>query len=272
MIKNLLRSPNLDKIDARILLQYVTGWTYTQLIMREETCLNATQMQQWQSLYARRIAGEPIAYLIGQRSFYAADWIVSPAVLIPRPETEHLVEAALAHIPLHQACKVLDLGTGSGIIGLSIAFARPAAEVIALDVSAEALAIAAQNQARLQLHNVTLLTSNWYSALTPSADFDVIVSNPPYIAADDVHLQQGDLRFEPVNALTDFADGLTCLRTIIHHAPCYLKIGGWLCVEHGYDQAHACQALFQAAGFSQIETQADFAGQARLTLGQFVST
>lgn len=268
MIKNLLRHPSLDKIDARLLLQYITGWTYTQLILREESSLTDAQMQQWQVLSARRMAGEPIAYLIGERSFYAADWLVSPAVLIPRPETEHLVEAALAHIPVHQAYKVLDLGTGSGIVGLSIALARPQSEVIALDVSAEALAIAAQNQARLQLHNVTLLASDWYAALTAAADFDVIVSNPPYIAAHDVHLQQGDVRFEPAHALTDFADGLSCLRKIIQDAPLYLKIGGCLAVEHGYDQAETCQALFRAAGFSQIQTQVDLAGQPRLTLGQ----
>jgi len=218
------------------------------------------------TLCQRRLAGEPIAYLVGEREFYGLPLRCSPAALIPRPETELLVDLALVRLPLECHARVLDLGTGTGAIALAIAHQRPLARITAVESSAEALALAQSNAAALRLAQIEFRQSDWYSAL-PSDRFDLIVANPPYIAAADAHLAQGDLRFEPRAALTPEGDGLAALRIIIGSAPRHLVPGGWLLVEHGWDQGEAVRALFAAAGFSAIATARDLGGQERVTGG-----
>ena len=213
---------------------------------------------------ARRLAGEPIAYLVGQREFFGLAFAVSEAVLIPRPDTELLVELALERLPQHG--KVLDMGTGSGAIAVALAHTRPDAAVTALDVSEAALAVAQGNAARNGAA-VRFLHSDWFGALGGEV-FDLVVSNPPYIAHGDVHLAQGDLRFEPVDALTDHGDGLSALRTIVAGAPAHLAAQGWLLMEHGYDQAAAVRAQLTAAGYSDVQSWRDLAGIERVSGGR----
>jgi release factor glutamine methyltransferase len=217
---------------------------------------------------ARRQAGEPIAYILGQREFWSLPLTVGSAVLIPRPETERLVELGLERIPMDRSCRVADLGTGSGAIALAIARERPKAQVIATDVSAAALAVARGNAARLGLApRVAFELGDWYGALARQAPFDVLLSNPPYIAANDRHLRQGDLRFEPVKALASGRDGLEALRILANGARDHLVAGGWLLVEHGFDQGAAVRDLFLRAGLTDITTGLDLARQERVTLG-----
>ncbi len=219
-----------------------------------------------QPLLARRLSGEPIAYIVGRREFFGLEFITTPAVLIPRPETELLVELALARIPQNQPCKVLDLGTGSGAIAISIAKNRPLATVTAVDQSLAALAVARENAARLEVPNLRLLHSNWFSALEDEV-FDLIVSNPPYVEAADPHLLQGDVRFEPLSALASGADGLDDIRRIAAAALQHLKPGGWLLFEHGYNQGEGCREILRQQGFSAVETIRDLAGLERVSLG-----
>jgi release factor glutamine methyltransferase len=217
---------------------------------------------------ARRQAWEPIAYILGQREFWSLPLTVGSAVLIPRPETERLVELGLERIPMDRSCRVADLGTGSGAIALAIARERPKAQVIATDVSAAALAVARGNAARLGLATrVAFELGDWYGALARQAPFDVLLSNPPYIAANDRHLRQGDLRFEPVKALASGRDGLEALRILANGARDHLVAGGWLLVEHGFDQGAAVRDLFLRAGLTDITTGLDLARQERVTLG-----
>jgi release factor glutamine methyltransferase len=259
----LLRNSPLNALETRILLTHALGLTRVQLITQTERELNAAELATWSALVQRRIDGEPIAYIVGAREFYGLSFKVTPDVLIPRPETELLVELALQHLPV--SGRVLDMGTGSGAIAVALAHARPDAIVTALDASPAALALAQRNAQR---HGVAVefLHSNWYAALGPR-EFDIIVSNPPYIVAGDPHLTQGDLRFEPADALTDHADGLSALRTIVSGSVSHLVSGGWLFMEHGYDQAAAVRDLVRAQGFAEVQSWKDLAGIERVSGG-----
>ncbi|VVE83956.1 peptide chain release factor N(5)-glutamine methyltransferase [Pandoraea sputorum] len=269
-VATLLREPGLPPMESRILLSHVLGWSRTQLITRDREPLAPETVAVYRALHARRVAGEPIAYLTGTREFFGLTLNVSPSVLIPRPETELLVELALARIEGRQMPRVLDLGTGSGAIALAIAHSRPDARVTALDRSADALDVARENARQLGLEGrVRFLVSDWYDALpADEAPFDLIVSNPPYIVSGDEHLSQGDLRFEPVDALTDHADGLAALRVIVAGAPSRLLPDSWLLCEHGYHQAADVRALCTAAGFTDVGSERDLADIERTTGGR----
>jgi release factor glutamine methyltransferase len=255
----------LDALENRILLCHATGLTRVQLITQSERLLSAEEAARLADLVARRLAGEPIAYLVGRREFYGLDFLVTDAVLIPRPDTELLVELSVERLP--QRGRLLDMGTGSGAIAVSVAHARPDAAVTALDASSAALDVARANAAANGTA-VRFVESDWFAALGAGERFDLIASNPPYIAAGDAHLAQGDLRFEPVNALTDHADGLSALRIIIEGAPRHLVPGGWLLLEHGYDQAAAVRALLLDAGYADVQSWRDLAGIERASGGR----
>lgn len=248
-----------------MLLQHVLGVSRAYLLAHPEQVLDEAQASAYRALLQRRLAGEPLAYILGEREFFGLDFRVTPATLIPRPDTELLVELALQRIP--QRGRVLDLGTGSGAIALSITHARPDAEVTAVDASPEALEVARENAQRLNLSNVRLLPSDWFSVLAGER-FNLIVSNPPYIEAADAHLEQGDLRFEPRTALASGADGLDDIRRIIADAKEHLDSGGWLMFEHGYDQAERVRELLAAAGFVEVFSARDLAGIERVSGGR----
>jgi release factor glutamine methyltransferase len=269
----LLRASALPPLEARILLTHVLGWRPTQLITRSDEALATGSVERYQALEARRAAGEPVAQLVGAREFFGLDFEVTPHVLIPRPETELLVDTALTALENVSRPRVLDLGTGTGAIAVAIASMRPDTQVWALDRSAEALAVATRNAARLLDAQrpggaVALMQSDWYDSLDASLRFDVIVSNPPYIASGDPHLNQGDLRFEPRGALTDEADGLSAIRAIIAGAPARLAANGVVWIEHGYDQAEAVRALLTAQGFAYVRSERDLAGIERISGGR----
>lgn len=217
------------------------------------------------ALFRRRLDGEPVAHILGRREFYGREYRVTPDVLIPRPETELLVEAALARLPADRPASVLDLGTGSGCVAISLALERPAWTVTAVDASPAALAVAQVNGGRLGAR-VRWLESDWFSALADRR-FDLIVGNPPYIADTDPHLNRGDLPREPRAALAAGADGLDAIRAIVHAAPGHLQARAWLQLEHGWDQGEAVRILLQARGFTDVDTLRDLAGQARVSLG-----
>ncbi len=254
------------RIEVQCLLQAVLQANRAYLLTHPERLLSDEQRARFTALFERRLSGEPIAYLLGEREFYGLTFKVSPATLIPRPETELLVERALQRIPQQGTCRVLDLGTGSGAIALCIAHARPNAEVVAVDASAAALKVAQFNAQRLNLGNVRLLHSDWFGALQDER-FDIIVSNPPYIAADDAHLTQGDVRFEPPSALVSGADGLDDIRRICAQAKAHLNVNGWLLFEHGYGQAAQVRALLQQSGFTGIFSARDLSGIERVSGG-----
>jgi release factor glutamine methyltransferase len=256
----------LDPLENRILLCHATGLTRVQLITRADQPVTADEAAHLAELVRRRLAGEPIAYLVGKREFFGLDFEVSDAVLIPRPDTELIVELALERLP-PGASRLLDMGTGSGAIAVALAHSRPDAAVTALDVSAAALALAGRNAAANGAR-VEFLRSDWFGALDGGRRFELIVSNPPYIAAGDAHLVQGDLRFEPVGALTDHADGLSALRLIADGAPGFLVDGGWLLMEHGYDQAAAVRALLARRGFADVQSWQDLGGIERVSGGR----
>lgn len=265
----LLRKPSLDLVDARILVMFALNITRVQLITQADRQLTAEEAHKIHDLFARRIQGEPVAYITGKQAFYSLDFCVTPDVLIPRPETELLVELACEYLP--QQGQLLDMGTGSGAIAVSIAHERHDVEVIALDVSASALAIAQRNGDTLlnsRSTPVRFIQSDWYDALAEKSIFSVIVSNPPYIEKNDAHLAQGDLRFEPRSALTDHDDGLSDLRTIIAGAKNHLDKSGYLFVEHGYDQATAVRTLFEESGFQDVKSWLDLAGIERVSSGR----
>ncbi|MFM0226030.1 peptide chain release factor N(5)-glutamine methyltransferase [Paraburkholderia dipogonis] len=269
----LLRASTLPPLEARILLTHVLGWRPTQLITRSDEALDTEFVERYQALEARRVAGEPVAQLVGAREFFGLDFEVTPHVLIPRPETELLVDTALTALENLSRPRVLDLGTGTGAIAVAIASMRPDAQVWALDRSAEALAVATRNAARLLDAKrpggaLALTQSDWYDSLDATLRFDVIVSNPPYIASGDPHLSEGDLRFEPRGALTDEADGLSAIRAIIAGAPTRLAADGVLWIEHGYDQAEAVRELLTAQGFAEVRSERDLAGIERISGGR----
>lgn len=262
----------IGRTDARVLLQHVLGVERAHIAAHGEDAIDAGQLARYHALVSRRVAGEPVAYLTGWREFYGLAFQVTPAVLIPRPETELLVELALNKLRAAAAPRVLDLGTGSGAIAVAIAHALPDARVCAADCSSAALVLAQSNAARLlgaDAARVAFVQSDWFAQL-PQQRFDLIVSNPPYVAAGDAHLSQGDLRFEPQLALVGGEDGMRDIRRIVEDASQFLQPGGWLTFEHGYDQAVRAARLLQQAGFVQIETQRDLAGHDRVALGRFM--
>jgi len=268
--KQLQETLGLDAGSARIevqcLLQAVLHVDRAYLLTHPEQSLNEGQLSRYSALLERRLRGEPIAYLLGSREFYGLNLKVTPATLIPRPETELLVEFALQRIPQNNEFQVLDLGTGSGAIALSIAHFRPNAEVVAVDASNDALDVARENAVRLAIANAHFLLSDWFSALNGKR-FDLIVANPPYIASGDTHLSQGDLRFEPNAALISGEDGLYDIRHIISQAKAYLNPGGWLFFEHGYDQAKQVRELLNQAEFSRVFSARDLSGIDRVSGG-----
>jgi release factor glutamine methyltransferase len=249
----------------------VTALDRGALIARSERLLTDAQQHQLEGLAARRIAGEPIAHLLGAREFWSLSLRVNPAVLIPRPETETLVEHALTTLPEMSALRVADLGTGSGAIAAALAHERPHWMLFAVDAAAAALAVASDNRARLNLPNLVFVQGDWATALA-STCLDAILSNPPYVREDDPHLSRGDLRFEPRSALAAGADGLAAIRTIVADAPRCLRPGGLLALEHGWDQAHAIRALLLAQGFDAVRTFRDLAGHERVTSGRLSGT
>ncbi len=253
--------------EARLLLGHVLRRSAAWLEAHRDDTVASTSADQYSALVGRRASGEPVAYLIGVREFYGRDFVVSPDVLIPRPETELLVELGLQKVGTGEAASMLDLGTGSGCIAISLALELPGIQVAASDVSPAALAVARANAARLGAQ-VEFIESDWFGALQPGR-FGLIVANPPYVAAGDPHLAAGDLRFEPTGALTDHADGLAAIRRIVAEAPHWLVPGGWLFFEHGYDQAEEVRDLLVAAGFSAIEQQLDLAGIVRVSGGRY---
>lgn len=253
--------PLLDRLDQRVLLCHALGLTPVGLITQSTRALTADEAARLAALVERRLHGEPIAYIVGQREFYGLPFHVSEAVLIPRPDTELLVELALERLP--RGGRLLDMGTGSGAIAVALAHSRPDAAVTALDLSPAALDVARRNAAANGA-TVNFLHSNWYDALG-QARFDLIVANPPYIASGDSHLAQGDLRFEPIGALTDHGDGLSALHHIAGGAAAHLTAGGWLLMEHGYDQAEAVRALLAAAGLAAPQSWHDLAGIERVS-------
>ena len=279
------------KLEAQLLLQHALNVNRAWLIAHENDTLEANIHAVFKALLNRRLNGEPIAYILGTREFYGLNLKVTPDTLIPRPDTETLVEAALDKIPLmvrqahherdllapvcpefveghtHSQHTILDLGTGTGAIALAIAKHRPQALVTAVDASQAALDIAIENAQNLNISNVKFILSDWFNALD-TEKFDVIVSNPPYIEAADAHLKQGDLRFEPISALASGTDGLDDIRAIISQASQHLNPYGWLMLEHGYNQAESVATLLKQSGFSEIDHYQDLAGINRVTLGQ----
>ncbi len=254
------------RIEAEALLAQALGRPRSWLYAHADEALTPAQAQAFAGLLERRQRGEPVALILGRREFWSLELAVTADTLIPRPETELLVELALARLPARLAARVLDLGTGSGAIALALARERPQAKIWAVDASAPALAVAQKNAARLGLGQVSFLRGHWYSPVRDER-FDVIVSNPPYLADDDPHLGQGDLRFEPRSALAAGRDGLDDIRQIAAAAPAHLRPGGWLLVEHGWQQGAAVREIFSAAGLHAVETVKDLEARERVTLG-----
>lgn len=255
-----------SRLEAELLLAHAMlrprSWFYA----HASDVLDAADAEAYEALLKRRLHGEPVAQITGQRGFWSLELAVTADTLIPRPETELLVELALDRMPRTEPLRVLDLGTGTGAIALAVASERPLADVTATDASAAALAVAAGNARDAGLP-VRFLPGDWFGAV-PREQFDLVLSNPPYLVADDPHLQQGDLRFEPISALASGPDGLDAIRAICAGAPLHLAPGGWLVVEHGFEQGAAVRALFSAAGLDQVATERDLEHRDRVTLGR----
>ena len=266
-VAQVLRQAPFELLDNRLLVAHALRMSRSQLITQSEHPLDTDEAQRVAASFARRRAGEPVAYILGSREFYGLSLLVTPAVLIPRADTELLVDLALDRAA--PGALVADLGTGSGAIAVALARTRGDLRVTATDVSAQALDVARQNAA---LHRVqpSFLQGDWFAPLQDRR-FDLIVSNPPYIVAGDVHLAQGDLPFEPLDALTDHADGLAALRILTAGAGRHLRPQGWLLMEHGYDQAAAVRALLQSAGFTTVQSWTDLAGIERVSGGQYMT-
>lgn len=271
IIASLLRNAQLpdsptERLDAELLLAAALGKSRSYLHTWPERIVSSEAAQVFADFLGRRRAGEPVAYILGQQGFWKLDLEVAPHTLIPRPDTELLVETALELLPATPA-RMLDLGTGTGAIALALASERPAWQVVAVDRIDEAVALAERNRHRLQLNNVHVRTSYWYDALDGER-FDLIISNPPYIRAEDPHLVAGDVRFEPSSALVAGQDGLDDLRVIIARAPGHLLPGGWLLLEHGYDQAADVRELLSQQGFGDVCSRIDLGGHERISLGR----
>lgn len=258
------------KFETQLLLQHVLKVNRAWLIAHASDILQDNLYEKFADLIKQRLNGKPIAYIVGYREFFGLRLTVSADTLIPRPDTETLVEAALEKIPLHSNHRILDLGTGSGAIALAIAYNRPQAAVTAVDASQQALNIAIENATNLTIQNVQFIASDWFMALNHQ-QFDLIVSNPPYIKKHDAHLKQGDLRFEPLYALASGEDGFDDIRNIVAESPSYLKQNGWLMLEHGYDQAEYVAELLTDHHFQQISHIKDLAGISRVTIGCYVA-
>ena len=251
--------------DARVLLCHVLQCSHASLIAHPERVIDDVAAR-YLGLVDRRVDGVPVAYLTGSREFYSREFVVTPDVLIPRPETELLVDLALERLPSDADASVLDLGTGTGCIGITIALEHPRTDVLAVDASEAALDVARDNMQRLGAERIRFIRGLWFDVVGGER-YDLIVSNPPYVADEDPHLAQGDVRFEPSLALTSGPDGLDALRLIVGGAPGHLLAGGWLLVEHGYDQGAVCRSLFQSAGLAKVATWPDLAGTERVTGG-----
>jgi release factor glutamine methyltransferase len=272
--QNLARASELEsvsdsaRLDVELLLAECFQRDRTYLYTWPEKQLSDDQQTQFENLLARRLNGEPVAHILGEREFWSLPLEVNPSTLIPRPDTERLVEVVL-DLSLGKQSRVLDLGTGTGAIALALASEFPEWKITAVDQSVDAVELASRNRDKLGFSQVEVLQSNWFSAIT-GQQFDVIVSNPPYIDETDIHLQQGDVRFEPLSALVAPDQGLADIRHIAEQATRHLAASGWLVVEHGYQQAEAVQDIFRQHGFSQVKTEQDYGGNDRVTLGQLV--
>ncbi|RZA21263.1 MAG: peptide chain release factor N(5)-glutamine methyltransferase [Lysobacteraceae bacterium] len=258
----------IDAADAELLLAHALGKPRSWLFAHASDVVDADGLARFRALSQRRMAGEPVAYLTGTQGFWTLELEVSPATLIPRPETELLVELALARIVVDARARIADLGTGSGAIALAIARERPRAQVLATDASEPALAVARGNAARNGISNVEFRLGDWFAPLA-GEQFDLIASNPPYIAEGDPHLAEGDLRFEPPTALASGSDGLEAIRCIVSAASDHLRSGGWLLLEHGWEQGAAVRTLLAAAGFIDVATARDIEGRERTSLGRW---
>jgi release factor glutamine methyltransferase len=255
--------------EAELMICRAANVTLTQLHTHPEKPTTDSQLKQLSLWIERRLGGEPLAYILGDSEFYGLTLSVTPDTLIPRQDTELLVDAALELIPEQAAWQVLDMGTGSGAIAIAIAHHRPNAQMTALDASDKALSVAQDNACALRLARIRFILSHWFAELNQQIRFDLIVSNPPYIAEEDPHLQNTGLAYEPIKALTSGLDGLDDLRHLINHAPQYLNPNGWLLLEHGYNQATAVRELMTQAGFSAVATHRDYGNNDRITLGQW---
>lgn len=258
-----------ERLDLELLLAAALNKPKSYLYTWPEQLVSEPALTTFNSYLVRRQQGEPIAYILGLQGFWSLDLQVGKQTLIPRPDTELLVEVCLQQIPTDQSYAILDLGTGTGAIALAIASERPLTQVLGVDFIEQAVQLATANKERLQLNNANFIQSDWFTCLA-CKQFNMIVSNPPYIAADDPHLKQGDVRFEPITALASGVDGLDDIKLIIKQAPNYLMANGWLFFEHGYQQAKAVQQLLVERGFTAINTWRDLGGNERVTGGQWL--
>lgn len=254
------------RLDAEVLLCHCLGKPRSFLRAWPERQLNSTQSRQFLALLEQRRQGWPIAYLTGEREFWSRTFLVTPDVLIPRPDSELLIELSLSLLPDRQACKIIDLGTGSGILAITLAAELPLAQVLATDISEYALKVARQNAEQLRVGNVRFENSHWFDAVS-DGDFDLVISNPPYIAESDPHLQQGDVRFEPKTALISDETGLKDIRLLAEQAGNHLKPNGGLLIEHGYDQSDQVQTILKQLHYRQVATHSDLSGNPRVTSG-----
>ncbi|ENM5892174.1 peptide chain release factor N(5)-glutamine methyltransferase [Vibrio mimicus] len=255
-------------LDAAVLLCHVLAKPRSYLLTWPDKTLEEPVLVSLNALLARRMAGEPVAYILGEREFWSLPLKVSPSTLIPRPDTERLVELALEKAALIEG-ELLDLGTGTGAIALALASELPLRRVTGIDLRPEAAELAQENATRLSILNTQFLQGSWFSPLADGTKFALIVSNPPYIEESDPHLNQGDVRFEPKSALVAEENGLADIRYISTHAPRFLLEGGWLLFEHGYDQGEAVRTILRELGYQSVTTKQDYAGNDRVTLGQY---